>query len=275
MLRDKKLLSKIQVIIALLFVLNGCGGLKPIYLSPGYRPPRIIALLPFNNQSVDLNAPTFVRRIFKETIEMRGYKVQPQKEVDDILRAKLSITDGGQLTSVKPEKIGAVLSVEALVYGDILDFSIQTIGVYQNKIVRLRFKMVDAKTGQTIWEDEARSAEKTAATSVTGAAKVLGTTMAKRAAGNVREGRRQVQETEGEASKSKVSSSVGALADIAGLEHPLKTLTVKVARRCGATIPRGFGEDADLKPSGETTSQFESYNETIEYKTETKIINDE
>jgi hypothetical protein len=51
-----------------------------------------------------------------------------------------------------PQKIGEVLGVEGLLYGTLMDFDETSTGVLNVKKVRAKFKLVNAMTGQTVWE---------------------------------------------------------------------------------------------------------------------------
>ena len=68
----------------------------------------------------------------------------------------MGITDGGQLGSATPQKLGETLNADALIYGDLLEFAYQTTGFLNVRKVRAKFKMVDAKTGNVLWENEGK-----------------------------------------------------------------------------------------------------------------------
>ncbi len=113
-----------------------------------------VAVLPLANQSVDLSAPGYVRKVFSEKIGRRGYAPLETSAVDEALRTKLSVNEGGQLEAVTPQKIGEALDVDRVFYGEVLDYKNVNLGVYQQKSVKLKFRLVDAKTGATLWESE-------------------------------------------------------------------------------------------------------------------------
>lgn len=123
-------------------------------------PSHSAAVLPLSNQSIYVVAPEYVRKVFQEALKRKGYPVYPSPKADELLRTELGITDGAQLKIADPQKIGLVLGAETLVYGEILDFSDQSLGVYESRSVHIRFRMVDAKTGGVIWRDEKKVSER-------------------------------------------------------------------------------------------------------------------
>lgn len=133
-------------------------GPRP-YLKPGYSPPPSLAVLPLRNETLSLDGPDVVRYWLDQRLaEKKGYPTLPLERVDEALRS-LGVTDGGQLGSVEPRDLGAALGVRALVYGDLLDFDYRTTGLLNVRKVRVRVRMVDAATGERLWEAEGTGAE--------------------------------------------------------------------------------------------------------------------
>lgn len=174
----------LTALCALLLAVAGCA-LKPKFLAPGYVPPQKVAVLPMSNQSNDMKGPDYVRKEFVRMIEKKGYTVVPAAETDELLRTKLGITEGGQLNSTTPQKVGAALNADAVVYGDLLEFKFMNIGFYQNKLVEANFRMLDSKTGQPLWEDQRKASRKQIQTSLKGAGQALGAGLAEKAIGNI------------------------------------------------------------------------------------------
>ena len=140
--------------------ISACAAVKPMFLAPGFAPPEKIAVLPMSNQSNDLRGPELVRKEFVRHLQDKGYLVVPCEAVDETLRTEFGITDGGQLNSTTPQNLEKKLKVDALIYSDLVDFKFVNVGFYQNKYVEADFKMVDAKTGQLLWEDQRQATRK-------------------------------------------------------------------------------------------------------------------
>lgn len=135
----------------------------------GYTPPPLAAVLMFDNASNDLDAGDIVRYWFDQgLVNKKGYRTIPLADVDAVLE-RHGIKDGGQLPSLTPQVLGKELNVPALIYGEVLDFDYQTTGFVNVRKVRARFWMVDAATGERLWEVEGTGANSTAALSTEGA----------------------------------------------------------------------------------------------------------
>ncbi|PIU83815.1 MAG: hypothetical protein COS68_02000 [Elusimicrobia bacterium CG06_land_8_20_14_3_00_38_11] len=136
----------------------GCAP-KAKYLIENYSPPQIIAVLPFNNQSVDLDAPVIMRYLFNKRLSAVGYNTIPLDEIDEKLR-EMGITDGGQLAATTPKELGEKLNADGLIYGDVLEFKYTTLGFYYARTVQANFKLFDSKNEKLLWEDERKVSNK-------------------------------------------------------------------------------------------------------------------
>jgi len=175
-------------VLAVSALLWGCVGGPGQYLKNDFQPPKLIAVLPLNNHTVDLDGPVAVQYWMDQRLqEKKGYTTLSLPEVEDRLRS-IGITDGGQLPSVTAQKLGEALKVDAVVYGELLEFAYQTTGFLNVRKVRARFRMVDTRSGETLWENEGLGANSEAAATPAQAAraavKQLSTAWAEKAANN-------------------------------------------------------------------------------------------
>ncbi|MEK7721997.1 MAG: GNA1162 family protein [Elusimicrobiota bacterium] len=137
----------------LAFILCSCATGGAYLVSPSLRAavdPRV-AVLPFDNQSVDVGAADIMRGLAAEGFEKRGYPYLPLSEVDGKLSG-MGVSEGGQLPWLKPADIGKALGADLLCYGDVEDFTFQNLGFVVRKSVILRVKIVSASTGETLYE---------------------------------------------------------------------------------------------------------------------------
>ena len=93
-----------------------------------------------------------LRKKLAQALENRSYVVKDLKETDKILRDRMGITLGGQLSLTTAQELGRELGVEGVLYGTLMDFDESTLGAINVKKVRGKFKIVNATTGQTVWE---------------------------------------------------------------------------------------------------------------------------
>lgn len=117
-----------------------------------------VAILPFDNESNELDAPEILQRLVYLALKRSPYAVQDVESTNAFLREKAGIVDGGQLAALDPQKLGSDLGVQALLFGNVESFGYTNIGVYVSRKVRLELKMVDAATGATLWEHAATGA---------------------------------------------------------------------------------------------------------------------
>jgi len=140
-------------LVAFAVLAPACSGTNQ-YLKSGYTPPRMVAVLPMDNHTNDLNGPDIVRYWFNQRLaEKKGYQTLPLELIDEQLKS-MGVVDGGQLAALRSEKIGEKLEADALIYGDLLDFTYQTTGFLNIRKVRAHYRMIDAKTGELLWEGE-------------------------------------------------------------------------------------------------------------------------
>jgi len=143
--------------LPLIFLLLGACATAPQGPKHASAFPNKVALLPLNNGSLDVSAPELIRNLLDSDLSATSIDTVNTGVMDVKLR-QLGITDGGQLRSVTPQKLGEALGAEGLLYGDIDEFKGVNVGVYVNRVIDVRLKLVDAKTGQTLWESQRRKA---------------------------------------------------------------------------------------------------------------------
>jgi len=127
-----------------------------------------MAVLPMVNESNDLDAPFYLRKLLVEGLAARGYQVLPVEPVDSQLKVQ-GFTDGGQLKATTPQKIGEWTGADTLLYGTIENFDYINVAVYAQRRVKITAKLIDAKTGERIWETEQEGSTRMIATNKKGA----------------------------------------------------------------------------------------------------------
>jgi hypothetical protein len=143
---------KYSLMSALLMLLGACAVHHPPRPYDAGNPLKRVAVLPLKNETTDVDGPVLLRKRMIEALEDHSYVVKDVKVTDQILRDQMGITLGGQLDLTSARKLGETLGVEGLLYGTLMDFDEMTTGAINVKKVRGKFKLVDAMTGQTLWE---------------------------------------------------------------------------------------------------------------------------
>jgi len=136
-----------------LAVLAGCAATAPSSVRHAAPFPATIAMLPLENQSLDLRAPELLRELLDTYLSAADFNLTDIKEAEEKLKS-LGISEGGQLNAVTPQKLAGLLGADALLYGDIETFNNANIGVYAGRTVKVKLWLVDGKTGETLWETE-------------------------------------------------------------------------------------------------------------------------
>lgn len=134
-------------------LVTACAPTLPQITRNQANPIRTVAVLPLVNNSNDVEAPGYVRDLFVAELGQFFYVVKPVAEVDRLLKDQMGVTLGSQLDMATPKQLGEVLGVDGVFYGALEDFSQKTTGVYNVRRVRLRSKLVNCKTGETVWKN--------------------------------------------------------------------------------------------------------------------------
>ncbi|MCG6910963.1 MAG: DUF799 family lipoprotein [Deltaproteobacteria bacterium] len=137
----------------MLALMVGCAMPMPKPSGDPGNPLKRIAVLPLVNDTNDVDAPEMVRERLVSALERRMYNVQPLAETNQILVDQLGITMGGQLEMAESKLLAEKLGVEGLFFGELMDFSETTTGVYNSRNVRGRFRLVNALDDSVFWHN--------------------------------------------------------------------------------------------------------------------------
>jgi hypothetical protein len=146
--------SQIVVCALVMLIVAACAPWIPPKLQGGdsSNPIRTIAVLPFVNNSNDVDGPFKVQKEFTAKIYEKYYDVIEANEVNETLKDQMGLTLGAQLDMAPPQKICELLGVNAILYGSLDDYTEVLTGVYNVRRVRVRAKLMNCKTGLTIWK---------------------------------------------------------------------------------------------------------------------------
>jgi hypothetical protein len=116
--------------------------------------PRKVAILPFVNNTSTPEAGMLVRRMFYNFFSSLNYRDLEPFDIDENLRLNKLYADVAGGKKVSPQKLGQLLGVDAVIFGDVIRLGKIFALVYSDNQAGLRAKMVSCDTGQTIWELE-------------------------------------------------------------------------------------------------------------------------
>lgn len=145
----------------MVFLFMGCMGEVAHKVSPEFKahPPRSIAVLPVLNETVSLKAPELLRPILFQRLSRKGYEVPGAESIDQKLLEK-DIREAGQIHSMTPQELGRLLETDALLYSAVTEFNTTYLVIYASMTVGARLWLVDARSGNKIWESEHEVKEK-------------------------------------------------------------------------------------------------------------------
>ncbi|MEW6087267.1 MAG: GNA1162 family protein [bacterium] len=143
--------SYFKYLLIIILLLFGCARMQR---NDPANPIRKVAVLPMLNNTSDMDGPELVRKGFNKLVRNKYYEVMGIPQIDEVLRDRMGITLGGQLSLTNAQKLGEELGVDGVVYGELIDFNYTITGFYNSKVVRAKFKLVSTKTGNTVWERE-------------------------------------------------------------------------------------------------------------------------
>jgi hypothetical protein len=133
--------------------LAACAPRAVRYAAPDLaaRLPASVAVLPFDNESVSLRGPDVLRSLTAEALAARGF-AQPEKAAVDEALGRLGVTDGGQLRALDPKKVGEAVGAAGLLYGTLEEFTYQNVDFVRRRAVRVALKLVEAASGERLYE---------------------------------------------------------------------------------------------------------------------------
>jgi len=126
---------------------------EPVLLEEKQLPSKV-AILPFVNRTSTPEAGIIVRRMFYNFFSSLNYLDIEPFAIDDNLRLNDLYTEVASGKNVSPQKLGQLLGVDAVIYGDVISLGKIFALVYSDNQAGLKARMVSCTTGQTIWELE-------------------------------------------------------------------------------------------------------------------------
>ena len=143
------------LVIATALLLGGCA--TPVaydYSNFRAHPPRSVLVLPPLNESTDVSGPYTYLSTVSEPLAELGYYVFPVAVVDQYLREN-GMPTAGEMHQIPPRKLGEVTGADAVLYLDLQQYGSKYQLLSSNTTVEVKAKLVDARSGQVLWENHA------------------------------------------------------------------------------------------------------------------------
>ena len=153
------LLSKSAFTVASLglAMLGACAG-PADYSRYLLHRPRSLLVLPPLNDSIDADASyVYLSTITRPLAEM-GYYVFPVAVVDAYMKDN-GLPTPYEMHAVSLKKLGSVFGSDAVLYVQIEDWGQKYQILTSNTVVKARARLVDVKSGETLWQGRAEAVE--------------------------------------------------------------------------------------------------------------------
>ena len=120
--------------------------------------PRSILVVPPTNDSVEVDAPYVYLSTITQPLAEAGYYVFPVAIVDNFMKEN-GLPTPAEMNAVPLSKLGETFGADAVLYIHIEDWGQKYQVLASTTVVKARAKLVDVKTGMTLWEGTAQAAE--------------------------------------------------------------------------------------------------------------------
>lgn len=133
-------------------VVSGCATQAPIdHTALRKARPASILVLPPINQTVDVQASPSVFAQTSRPLAESGYYVMPVALVDETFRQN-GLTQPDDIHAVPLKKLREIFGADAVLYMTIKRYGTSYLVVTSETVVEAQAKLVDARTGDTLWE---------------------------------------------------------------------------------------------------------------------------
>ena len=159
LLKRRRFLADLCIIIMIASGASSCAlrilqpPPSPSVLEENQLPTRV-AILPFVNKTSTPEAGTLVRRMFYNFFGSLNYQDLEPFVIDDNLRINELYAEVIAGKNVSPQKLGQLLGVDAVIYGEVTSLGKIFALVYADNQAGLKARMVRCDSGQTVWELE-------------------------------------------------------------------------------------------------------------------------
>ncbi|MDU9415973.1 DUF799 domain-containing protein [Pseudomonas solani] len=150
-----RLLSRLLVCAALAALVSGCAPTRSVdYSAYKEARPRSILVLPPLNESPDVKATYSMLSQVTYPLAEAGYYVVPVALVDETFRQN-GLTSPGDIHQLPTAKLREVYGADAALYVTVSEYGTQYMLISSASIVTASAKLVDLKSGTTLWTGSA------------------------------------------------------------------------------------------------------------------------
>ena len=150
--------SKIAIAFVAVLLMAGCATKKPGWDYSAYKAskPRSILVLPPVNNSPDITATYSVMSFVTKPLSEAGYYVMPVAMVAEAFKEN-GLTQPSDMHATSPDKLRQIFGADAALYITVTKFGVSYTVVNSETMVQVQGKLVDLKTGATLWQGAAQA----------------------------------------------------------------------------------------------------------------------
>jgi hypothetical protein len=145
------------LIFTLILLFGGCGTAKvKVHKSPLFSSyPLSVAILPFTTEKdgefLEKGIEKVLRDVFFNYFSYLSFSDLPLEKIDKIL-AENKLENVSYSKKLPLKKLRDVLGVDAVIQGKLINSNNFTAGIYAETWLKAQMKLVDLKTGETLWD---------------------------------------------------------------------------------------------------------------------------
>lgn len=141
------------------WVFVGCANVTPVDYTAfrEHRPKSILVLPPLNQSTAVEGTYGYLSTVTRPLAEM-GYYVFPVTEVDEILKAN-GMPTAGEMHQVPLNKVAEIIGADSVMYITLEKYGSKYQVINSATTVEASAKLVDTKTGITLWQGHAIAQE--------------------------------------------------------------------------------------------------------------------
>ncbi|SDD50476.1 hypothetical protein SAMN05216345_11050 [Cupriavidus sp. YR651] len=144
--------TRILPLLAVVSLMAGCAAPKRTVDYAAFKEsrPRSILVLPPLNESPAVQATYSMMSLSTYPLAEGGYYVLPVTLVDETFRQN-GLQTPGDIHAVAPGKLREIFGADAALYLTVSDYGTKYLVLDSVTVVRAKAKLVDLKTGDTLW----------------------------------------------------------------------------------------------------------------------------
>jgi len=154
-------INYISIVVAITFLFTGCGVVSQSQVSKGQLYPKMykvhpksILVLPAKNTTTSVDATDHFRYTITKPLAEKGYYVFPVHLVDSFFKSE-NLYTAEQIRQIPVKKLKEIFNADAILYVDINAWDTNYAVLSSSVDVGLSFSLIDANTGEEIWQNNA------------------------------------------------------------------------------------------------------------------------